>query len=571
MTSNELETLKKSILDDVRVMMQTTGQVTQYIGARYVPVFADPLEWSDQIEYEPLTVVSHQGNSFTSRQFVPKGVDINDESFWASTGNYNAQIEQYRQEVAAFDVRITEVKNTVDSKAPINHADETTEYGVGNAVNYGHVKLANEDTPLTSDSNNGIAATPNLINNMISSTAFYKSVEDYGVLVENDPETNRTNLQKALDDAAGKNIVLYVPAKTYTISDYVEIGNDTHIVGLSQKNSVIKTTSATNGIFMSKLDTTNNVYITAGSTISNMRLIGNYWVSNTIHTLNDITPYTPSYTLSPTKRCVNAGMSIMSVGSTIEKLTIQGFFVGLHTYTMPVPNNSLEETYLTYYGDVRTFSKISVHHCYTAIELREIDTLATDLRLYNCYSLGTSDSTIIYLHAWIWVVGLTVGGSMSNAEIEGQENIAPSDKPVKKWGPWLYLYPGVYNNIKMWHFNHYTPFPDATGTANEYDTIIKLHRGGYTITGLKIAPNIPPEVGAEKYPNDSPLIVKCDSGDAVGFIEGFVGFSNAKSLGFSGTGLVSLLRFYNNDNVYPSAIGWKTTGLPTISTTSPVN
>ena len=114
MTSNELEIFKQSILDDVRVMMQTTGQVTQYIGARYVPLFADPLDWSNTKEYEPLTIVLYQGNSFTSRQFVPKGIDISDESFWANTGNYNAQIEQYRQEVAAFDGRITENSRNIE-------------------------------------------------------------------------------------------------------------------------------------------------------------------------------------------------------------------------------------------------------------------------------------------------------------------------------------------------------------------------------------------------------------------------------------------------------------------------
>lgn len=107
MSSNELEIFKQSILDDVRVMMQTTGQVTQYIGARYVPLFAEPLDWSDQMEYEPLTIVLHQGNSFTSRQFVPRGIDISNTEFWANTGNYNAQIEQYRQEVQEFDGRIT--------------------------------------------------------------------------------------------------------------------------------------------------------------------------------------------------------------------------------------------------------------------------------------------------------------------------------------------------------------------------------------------------------------------------------------------------------------------------------
>lgn len=99
MTSNELEIFKQSILDEVQVMMQTTGQVTQYIGARYVPLFAEPLNWSNTKEYEPLTIVLYQGNSYTSRQFVPKGIDISDTAFWANTGNYNAQIEQYRKEV----------------------------------------------------------------------------------------------------------------------------------------------------------------------------------------------------------------------------------------------------------------------------------------------------------------------------------------------------------------------------------------------------------------------------------------------------------------------------------------
>ena len=111
MTSNELEIFKQSILDDVRVMMQTTGQVTQYIGARYVPLFADPLEWSNTKEYEPLTIVLHQGNSYTSRQFVPSGVDISNTEFWAVTGNYNAQIEQYRQEVAAYNNRISVIED----------------------------------------------------------------------------------------------------------------------------------------------------------------------------------------------------------------------------------------------------------------------------------------------------------------------------------------------------------------------------------------------------------------------------------------------------------------------------
>lgn len=74
--------------------------VRQYIGSRYVPVFADPIQWSNKNTYEPLTIVLNEGNSYTSRQYVPAGIDIGNEDFWALTGNYNAQIEQYRKEVS---------------------------------------------------------------------------------------------------------------------------------------------------------------------------------------------------------------------------------------------------------------------------------------------------------------------------------------------------------------------------------------------------------------------------------------------------------------------------------------
>ena len=73
---------------------------TQYVGARYVPKFAEPDQWDGTVSYEPLTIVLHDGNSYTSAQYVPVGVDISNTEFWKLTGNYNAQVEKYRQEVA---------------------------------------------------------------------------------------------------------------------------------------------------------------------------------------------------------------------------------------------------------------------------------------------------------------------------------------------------------------------------------------------------------------------------------------------------------------------------------------
>lgn len=77
-----------------------------YTGARYVPLFADPAEWSSANAYEPLTIVIHEGNSYTSKTFVPVGVDISNEQYWALTGNYNAQVEAYRQEVRDYVEKI---------------------------------------------------------------------------------------------------------------------------------------------------------------------------------------------------------------------------------------------------------------------------------------------------------------------------------------------------------------------------------------------------------------------------------------------------------------------------------
>lgn len=90
---------------------------TQYVGARYVPLFSEPAQWDINKQYEPLTIVINHGNSYTSRQFVPVGIELTNEAFWALTGNYNAQVEQYRQEVRTYDDRITTAQTTADGAA----------------------------------------------------------------------------------------------------------------------------------------------------------------------------------------------------------------------------------------------------------------------------------------------------------------------------------------------------------------------------------------------------------------------------------------------------------------------
>lgn len=91
--------------------------VREYIGARYVPKFADPIAWDSTKQYEPLTIVTYQGNSFTSRQYVPEGIEITNSDYWVQTGNYNAQIEGYRNEVYQLQNTVEDVQDIIPDDA----------------------------------------------------------------------------------------------------------------------------------------------------------------------------------------------------------------------------------------------------------------------------------------------------------------------------------------------------------------------------------------------------------------------------------------------------------------------
>ena len=114
--------------------------VRQYVGARYVPVFANPLEWSDTRAYEPLTIVTYQGNSYTSMQYVPTSIGIADTAYWALTGNFNAQVEAYRAEVRAFDDRINANAAAISANAAAiaqENTDRTTNVMLAFGDSYG--------------------------------------------------------------------------------------------------------------------------------------------------------------------------------------------------------------------------------------------------------------------------------------------------------------------------------------------------------------------------------------------------------------------------------------------------
>lgn len=76
-------------------MTNNSGYNT-YIGARYIPLFMG--EWDKNKNYEPLTVVMNKGASYTSKTYVPSGIEIDNLEYWALSANYNEQVEEYRKE-----------------------------------------------------------------------------------------------------------------------------------------------------------------------------------------------------------------------------------------------------------------------------------------------------------------------------------------------------------------------------------------------------------------------------------------------------------------------------------------
>lgn len=189
-SDNEIKQIIEAFLD-----MNTERQ---YIGARYVPIFGrkneNSIDWDNTAPYEPLTIVLYQGNSYTSRQYVPTGVDISNNLYWAQTGNYNAQIEQYRREVAdiaalipanEFDAENT-VKEYIDTLSNEFYDDIEVENGVYLENGYVVVKMTGASKnnikavydPNSSPSRRAIKNAANVVIN-----AGYPVGGSYGVVI----------------------------------------------------------------------------------------------------------------------------------------------------------------------------------------------------------------------------------------------------------------------------------------------------------------------------------------------------------------------------------------------------
>lgn len=82
-------------------------EIRKYVGARYVPVFADPLEWDADLKYEPLTIVTDENGIFyVSKQYVPEGITVDTTEYWIPWADWG-------DEISALDTRIDALEDAL--------------------------------------------------------------------------------------------------------------------------------------------------------------------------------------------------------------------------------------------------------------------------------------------------------------------------------------------------------------------------------------------------------------------------------------------------------------------------
>ena len=207
---------------------------TQYIGARYVPLFADPAEWDSTKQYEPLTIVLHEGNSYTSKQYVPVGIEITNDKFWALTGNYNAQVEQYRKVVADYKNLADTTEEHLATIYPLDTTptDDSTKGVTSDGIKKAITTAVYDETTRAKEAEHTNATAISSEKNYLS-LAYY--IDDF-----NGGNLN-TALSKALKEYPNTEAI-YVPSGNYVIDEPIDL-RQSNISYFNADNATIKAIS----------------------------------------------------------------------------------------------------------------------------------------------------------------------------------------------------------------------------------------------------------------------------------------------------------------------------------------
>ena len=193
--------------------------IRNYVGARYVPKFADPVEWQANTSYEAMVIVTYNNSSYTSKIPVPPtvGNPAENSKYWVLTGNYNAQVEEYRKAT---------VNHINDKSNP--HNVTKSQIGLTNVSNYDQSKaiksITRNGTTFTATALDGSTTTFNQQGNE------YVTPEMFGA--KGDGVTDDTKaFQDCFDYVSNNLVAIILSGKKYILNSPVFIKSTVFLYG----------------------------------------------------------------------------------------------------------------------------------------------------------------------------------------------------------------------------------------------------------------------------------------------------------------------------------------------------
>lgn len=197
-----------TVTDRQIVIPDVPPQGLMSVGPRVTPNYIKE-PWSALNSYVYFDVVRDgAGSSYIAiKPLVPAGAELTDEDYWFKWSDPDAQLNELNQIVKLYDARISRNASAITAegqrataaeatKAPTDHASEDTVYGVGNAVNYGHVKIADTGA---SDASASVAASPKYVSDVKTEltgklttelSGYYTKDEADGLFVEKNAKSD---------------------------------------------------------------------------------------------------------------------------------------------------------------------------------------------------------------------------------------------------------------------------------------------------------------------------------------------------------------------------------------------